>query len=176
MNSTRVPVGQDQKQHVEMARDIAKYFNKKYGFEDQEDEFMKHEYLNMSIYAFYNLLDFLKETAATDYEPLEEDWYALRDNVAKLKERLKNKYWDEIVYSDIEDMLYQVRHYSDVRFTESWIGTFYDFINNKQKILTMSYKEMRSYCKNLEFDGAGHEIHAPYVKAWEKRHKKEGGE
>jgi len=31
-NSKFVPVGQDQKQHVEMARDIAKYFNKKYGY------------------------------------------------------------------------------------------------------------------------------------------------
>ena len=145
-------------------------FNKKYGFEDQEDEFMKHEYLNMNIYAFYNLLDFLKEVASTDYNPLEIDWYALRDNVAKLRERLKNKYWDEIVYSDIEDMLYQVKHYSDVRFCESWIGTFYDFMNKEQKILTMDYKQMRDYCKTLEFDGAGHEVHASYVKAWEKRH------
>lgn len=31
-NSKYVPVGKDQKQHVEMARDIAKYFNKKYGY------------------------------------------------------------------------------------------------------------------------------------------------
>ena len=31
-NTKYVPVGQDQKQHVEMARDIAKYFNKKYGY------------------------------------------------------------------------------------------------------------------------------------------------
>ena len=31
-NSKFVPVGQDQKQHVEMARDIAKHFNKKYGY------------------------------------------------------------------------------------------------------------------------------------------------
>lgn len=31
-NTKFVPVGQDQKQHVEMARDIAKAFNKRYGF------------------------------------------------------------------------------------------------------------------------------------------------
>lgn len=30
-NTKYVPVGQDQKQHVEIARDIAQYFNKKYG-------------------------------------------------------------------------------------------------------------------------------------------------
>ena len=145
-------------------------FNKKYGFEDQEDECMKHEYLDMAIYAFYNLLDFLKEVAATDYEPLEEDWYALRDNVAKLRQRLKDKYWDEIVYSDVEDNLYRVKHYSDVHFVESWIGNFYDYINKEQKVLTMSYKEMRDYCDTLQFDSVGHEIHAPYVKAWDKRH------
>lgn len=31
-NTKKVPVGQDQKQHVEIARDIAKYFNKRYGY------------------------------------------------------------------------------------------------------------------------------------------------
>ena len=145
-------------------------FNKKYGFEDQEDEFMKHEYLNMTIYSFYNLLDFLKEVASTDYKPLEEDWYELRNNVAKLRKRLKEKYWDEIVYSDVEDMLYQVKHYSDCHFTESWIGTFYDYINKNVPILEMDYNKMIEYCKELEFDSVGHEIHSPQVVAWTKRH------
>lgn len=152
--------------------DYFEEFNKKYNFEDQEDEYMKHEFLNMAIYSFYNLLDFLKEVASTDYEPLEEDWYVLRDNVLKLKNRLKNKYWNEIVYSDIEDTLHQVKHYSDIHFVESWIGNFYDYINNDVEMLNMSYQEMREYCKTLEFDGVGHEIHAPYVKAWTARHNK----
>lgn len=156
--------------------DFFNEFNQTYGFEDSEDEFMKHEYLNMAIYAFYNLLDFLREVAATDYNPIEDDWYALRDNVAKLRERLKNKYWDEIVYSDIEDMLYHIKHYSDIRFTESWIGTFYDFMNKEQNILKMDYKQMREYCNSLEFDAVGHEIHAPYVIAWQKRHLKDSDE
>ena len=152
--------------------DFFEEFNKKHGFEDQEDEYMKHEVLNMTIYSFYNLLDFLKEVASTDYKPLEEDWYELINNVNKLRNRLKNKYWDEIIYSDIEDMLYNVKHYSDVHFTESWIGTFYDYINKDNKILKMNYNEMMEYCRTLEFDGVGHEIHSPQVKAWEKRHKK----
>ena len=145
-------------------------YNKKHGFVDQEDEFMKHEYLNMNVYAFYNLLDFIKEVASTDYDPLKDDWYTLRDNVAKLRKRLKDKYWDEIVYSDIEDMLYQVKHYSDCRFCECWFGTFYDYMNKGTDILKMSYKQMRKYCKELEFDGAGHEVHSPQVIAWKKRH------
>ncbi|MBO7696748.1 MAG: hypothetical protein J6T10_29325 [Methanobrevibacter sp.] len=151
--------------------DFFEAFNKKYKFEDEEDEFMKHEYLNMTIYSFYNLLDFLKEVASTDYKPLKEDWYELRNNVKKLRQRFKDKYYDEVVYSDIEDMLYQVRHFSDVRFTESWIGNFYDYMNNDVEILNYTYDEMIDYCKQLTFDQANHEIHAPYVDAWIKRHE-----
>lgn len=147
-------------------------FNKKYGFEDEEDEFMKHEYLNMTIYSFYNLLDFIKEVASTDYQPLEEDWYELRNNVKKLRNRLKEKYWDEIVYSDVEDMLYNIKHHTDARFTESWIGTFYDYMKKETNILSMDYKEMMEYAKTLKFDQANHEIHSPQVQAWIKRHKK----
>ena len=150
-------------------------FNKTYEFEDEQDEYMKHEYLNMAIYSFYNLLDFLKEVSSTDYKPVEEDWYMLRDNVAKLRNRLKSKYWDEIVYSDIEDMLYNVKNHSDCRFVESWIGNFYDYINCEDGIVmdifNMDYDAMMKYCKEeLKFDQANHEIHSPQVVAWERRH------
>lgn len=153
-------------------------YNKKHGFEDEEDEFMKHEYLNMTIYAFYNLLSFIKTVSMTDYKPLEDDWYALRDNVAKLRSRLKAKYWDEIVYSDIEDMLYQVHHHSDCHFTEPWFGTFYDYMDDDNvicnedgiSVFDLSYDQMMAYSKSLQFDGAHHEIHSKQVEAWNKRH------
>ena len=147
-------------------------YNKKHGFVDQEDEYMKHEYLNMAIYSYFNFLDFMKEVASTDYEPIEEDWYALRDNVRRLRQRLLDKYYDEIVFSDIEDMLHNVRHHSDCRTTESWLGTFYDYMNEELPQFSMSYDEMMKYCKSLVFDGAGHEIHSPQVIAWQKRHSK----
>lgn len=157
---------------------IIEYFmdyNKKHGIEEAEDEAMKHEVLNMTIYAFYNFLHFLREVAATDYNPLEVDWDALRINVKKLVTKLKTSFWDEIVYSDVEDMLYNVKHFSDIQFCESWLGTFYDFINKgfwwkKKNILELTYEEMREYCKTLEFDGAGHEVHSPQVQAWVRRH------
>ena len=145
-------------------------YNKKHGFEDQEDEFMKHEYLNMNIYAFYNLLDFVKTVSMTDYKPLEEDWYELRNNVKRLRERLKDKYWDEIINSDVEDMLYQVKHFSDCHFTECWFGTFYDYMNKGTNIFDMDYDAMMKYAKELQFDAAGHEIHSSQVVAWAKRH------
>lgn len=151
--------------------DFFEKYNKEHGFIDEEDEYMKHEHLNMAIYAFYNLLDFVKEVSSTDYKPVEEDWYALRDNVKRLRQRLKNKYWDEIVYSDVEDMLFNVKHNSDAHFVESWIGTFYDYMRKEHTLLSMSYAEMINYAKTLEFDGAQHEVHAPYVKAWVKRHE-----
>lgn len=158
--------------------DFFEKFNKDNGFEDQEDEFMKHEFLNMTIYSFYNLLDFIKTVSITDYKPLEDDWYALRDNVYKLRKRLKEKYWDEIVYSDIEDMLYQVKHFSDCHFTEPWFGNFYDYMNDKyiickingNSIFELSYNEMMKYAKTLQFDAAGHEIHSKQVEAWARRH------
>ena len=149
-------------------------YNHKYGFVDKEDEFMKHEYLNMCIYSFYNLLDFVKTVASRDYKPVEEDWYALRDNVKRLRQRLKDKYWDEIVYSDVEDMLYQVRHHSDCHFTECWFGNFYDYMKTEHKLLRMNYDSMMKYAKELEFDGVGHEIHSKQVVAWQERHKKKG--
>ena len=104
-----------------------------------------------------------------------------KESVALLKGKLKDVFWDEIVYSDVEDTLFQVKHYSDVHFCESWLGTFYDFINKgftikiggiKRDILEMTYDEMTKYCKTLEFDGVGHEMHSKQVKAWAKRHKK----
>ena len=154
-------------------------YNKKHGFADQEDEYMKHEYLNMTIYAFYNLLDFIKVVSMSDYKPIEDDWYALRDNVCKLRTRLKEKYWDEIVYSDVEDMMFNVRHHSDCHFTEPWFGTFYDYMENDNAIVDkkgtsvfdMDYKTMMKYAKSLEFDGAGHETHSKQVVAWMERHK-----
>ena len=151
-------------------------YNERHGIEDEEDEAMKQELLNMNIYAFYNLLDFLKEVASTDYNPLKEDWIALRDNIRDLRKKLKNMFWDEIVYSDIEDMLYDVKHYSDIRFCESWLGTFYDYMNigfkyKNTPILEMTYDQMKNYCKKLKFDEAGHEKHSPQVIAWNKRHK-----
>lgn len=156
-------------------------YNKKHNIEEEEDEAMKHEVLNMTIYAFYNLLDFLKEVASTDYKPLKEDWNILKKSVKLLKKKLVDVFWDEIVYSDVEDMLFTVKHYSDIHFCESWFGTFYDFIEKgfyikigsiRKDVLELSYDEMVQYCATLEFDSANHEIHSKQVKAWKKRHKK----
>jgi len=154
-------------------------FNKEHNIEEQEDEQMKMEVLNMTIYAYYNLLGFLREVGGTDYKPLKEDWDMLRDSVKLLKEKLSNLFWDEIVYSDIDDMLYNVKHNSDIHFCESWLGCFYDFMNKgfqvkidniKRDILDMTYDEMLKYCSKLAFDTFGHEIHSKQVKAWLKRH------
>ena len=67
-------------------------------------------------------------------------------------------------------MLYNVRHHSDCHFTECWFGTFYDYMEDDQPILNMTYDEMFKYAKSLQFDGAGHEIHSRQVEAWVKRH------
>ena len=80
-------------------------------------------------------------------------------------------YWDEIVPSDIIDMLYNIKNNSDIRFVESWIGSFENFVEKGHATLDMSFDEMKQYAASLEFDEANHEINAPYVKAWIARHE-----
>ena len=152
------------------------WYNKEHGIEEEQDEYMKHEVLNMMIYAWYNLLHFIKKVACDCYKPVEDDWNALRINVAAIKKKLKDVYWEEIVYNDVVDMLYEVRHHSDVNSCEPWQGTFFDFMNKGFKdhkgrdLLDISLKELLKYCDTLEFDVVGHEIHSPQVRAWIKRH------
>lgn len=158
--------------------DYFEEFNKKHNIDLEEDENLKHEVLNMNVYAFFNLLDFLKEVSLfkedrgemKKWDPKEEDWYELRNNVKRLRDRLKATWWDEIVYSDVDDMLFNVKHHSDVRFCEPWHGTFFDYMEEEWDVLSMSYDEMIEYARGLEFDGAGHEIHSKQVVAWMKRH------
>lgn len=149
--------------------DYCSNFNKKFGIEEEEDEGMKHEILNMNAYAFYNYLWFIKDLATDWKDCKEEYWIILRDSVNNLREKLKY-YWDEIVPSDIYDTLYCVKNLSDIRFVESWIGSFEDFITKGHETLEMNFDEIQKYALTLEFDGALHEVHAPYVLAWQKRH------
>lgn len=156
--------------------DFIKNFNSLYIKEDneywKEDESLKQEILNMNIYAFYNLLFFVKELSTGWKDCKEEYWNILRDSVSELRDKLLI-YWDEIVPSDIADMQYKVKHHSDCRCIESWIGSFESFIAHKHWLLTYSFKEVLEYSKTLKFDEANHEIHTPYVKAWERRRKTE---
>lgn len=159
--------------------DYMEYYNKKHKIVDKEDEIFKHRVLNMTIYGYFNLFDFLKTVGIGKYSdnpyiPLEEDWELLVHNVAKLRMRLL-KYYNEIQYADIEDQLYATRHMSDCRCCNVWEGSFYDFMDGKDNmmnILNMDYKAMMDYCKELKFDnGAVNEIHSKQAMAWNERHK-----
>lgn len=146
-------------------------FNKENNIVAEEDEYMKHEILNMTAYSFYNYLWFIRDLAIDweDCEPIY--WDTLKAAVNDLRTKLLI-YWDEIVPSDITDMLYAVKNCSDCRFVESWIGSFENWVVNGHETLEMSFEEILKYAKTLEFDGANHEIHSPYVQAWAKRHRK----
>lgn len=156
--------------------DYMERYNEKHKIVDKEDEIFKHRVLNMAIYGYFNLFDFLKTVSITSYIPLAEDWELLVHNVAKLRMRLL-KYYDEVQYADIEDQLYAVRHNSDCRCCNVWEGSFYDFMDGKDnmmKILNMDYNAMMEYCKGLKFDnGAVNEIHSKQAVAWSERHKTE---
>lgn len=140
-------------------------YNKDHNIEEKEDEAMKHRLLNMTIYSYFNLADFLKTIGISHqmnridnknpaYTPKEEDWYLLRDNCAKLRQHLL-KYYKEIQYADIEDELYKVRHMSDARVCNVWYATFYDYMDKPCKFFGMTYEEMMKYATKLEFDNGG---------------------
>lgn len=140
-------------------------YNKDHNIEEKEDEAMKHRLLNMTIYSYFNLADFLKTIGISHqmnkadnknpaYIPKEEDWYLLRDNCAKLRQHLL-KYYKEIQYADIEDELYKVRHMSDARVCNVWYATFYDYMDKPCKFFGMTYEEMMKYATKLEFDNGG---------------------
>lgn len=155
--------------------DYMENYNKKHKIVDKEDEIFKHRVLNMTIYGFFNLFDFLKTVGVGKYSdnpyiPIEEDWNLLVFNVKKLRERFL-KYYDEVQFADIEDQLYATRHMSDCRCCNVWEGSFYDFMDGKMMdILNMDYNAMMKYCKELEFDnGAINEIHSKQAIAFMNR-------
>lgn len=153
--------------------DFMKDFNSNYLPEEkkgEEDEILKHEILNMNIYAFYNFLWFMKDLSEGWEDCTTHDWKVLRNALCTLKQKLL-PYWAEIVPSDISDMLYKVKHHSDVRFIESWIGSFEDYIKKPTDLLLYSFDRLKEYCSKLKFDECNHEIHSSYVKAWKLRHK-----
>lgn len=163
--------------------EFMKGYNKKYGIEAKEDEAMKHRLLNMVIYSYFNLADFLKTVGYSHqinkidarnpaYNPKEEDWLLLRDNCSKLRAHLL-EYYKEIQYADIEDELYKVRHMSDARVCNVWFGTFYEYMEKPCKFFGMNYKEMMNYATKLEFDnGAINCVSSPQFKAFISRKEK----
>ena len=150
-------------------------YNKDHGIDNEEDEPMKHRILNMCIYSWFNLYDFiwtvgLSRKTEKEYIPLEEDWYLLRDNVKKLRDKLRI-YWDEIQDNDVICMIESIIHRSDCRVHNIWEGTFFDYINKGCRWFDYDYDTMMKEIKKLEFDGINC-FQSPKVKAWKKRHNK----
>lgn len=149
--------------------EIIKYmrdFTKPEEYSEQYKEEEKHELLNMNIYCFFNILDFIMNVASRSFAPTEEEWITLRDASQWLRTELV-KVYDEIVPCDIYDEFYRVHHMSDVHFVEPWID-FSDYIHNGFEFLNMNYDEMMEKAKSMDFDQAGHYKFAPYVVEWRK--------
>lgn len=148
-------------------------YNNEHGFDCEEDEKMKHKILNMTIYSWFNLYDFiwtigLSKRKEKQYKPLEEDWYLLRDNVKSLRDKLLI-YWPEIQDNDVIYMLEAVMHRSDCRIHNLWEGTFFDYMNNGCRWFDYDYKTMMKEVGKLGFDALNCSK-SPKVEAWKKRH------
>ncbi|MFZ2187086.1 MAG: tryptophan--tRNA ligase [Candidatus Moraniibacteriota bacterium] len=92
-----VPVGKDQMQHIELARDLAKRFNKRFGetFVIPEGKLSKEGALIMG------LDDPMKKMSKS--APSEYNYIALTDNAETVRKKIKKAVTDsgsEIVYSD----------------------------------------------------------------------------
>ena len=162
-----------------------KKYNEENGITQQEDEAFKHRLLNMVIYSYFNLADFLKTVsfsnkvhefnpqAPVGYKPLEQDWILLRDNCAALRKELLT-YYDEIQDQDVTDELFRVRHQSDCRCCNVWFGSFQEYMKEEHTILNMDYWAMLDYCSKLDWDnGAVNEIHSKQFTAFIARKNNE---
>lgn len=148
-------------------------YNKKHNVEPREDEIMKHKILNMAVYSWFNLYDFIwtvgsTRTSEKPYKPLKEDWDLLRDNVGSLRKKLLY-YWDEVQDNDVIDEIYKVMHRTDCKIRNIWEGTFFDYINNGCKWLDYDYETMLKETEKLDFDDMNCK-QSPKVKAWKARH------
>jgi len=92
-----VPVGEDQKQHVELARDLAKRFNQKFGETFIVPKaFIKEE--GMRVMGLDNPEKKMSKSAASEY-----NYISLLDDEETVKRKIKKAVTDsgsEIIYSD----------------------------------------------------------------------------
>lgn len=159
-------------------------YNKTHNIEASESEAMKHRLLNMCVYSFYNIFDFIKTVSVSHkmhgldsknpaYIPKEEDWYLLRDNCAKLRSHLL-KYWKELQYDDVVDELYKVHHMSDARVCNVWECNFFEYMDKPIKLFKMDYDQMMRYARSLDWDnGAINCTSSQQYIAFIKRHNGE---
>ena len=150
-------------------------YNKEHNIQIEQDEFMKHRLLNMSLYSFFNLYDFVWTVGQTkntnnSYKPIEQDWYLLRDNVKKLRNRLLDTYYEEIQDNDIVNEYWAVINRSDAHIHNTFEGNFFDFMKEEPRWLSYDYNTMMIEATKLDFDGVNC-LQSKQVKAFEKRHK-----
>jgi Glycosyltransferases involved in cell wall biogenesis len=150
-----------------------KWYNEYYNLTSSDkDEEMKYEILNITAYTFHSYTRWLYDMAngwKDDPKCVEKDWERLKNNLRDMRKELRI-YWNEICPSDIHDIMYGIKHNSDIQFVEPFICSFNEWVTKGHKTDKMSFDEIREYCSGLKFDEAKHEINTSYVKAWVKRH------
>lgn len=161
--------------------DFMSKYNKDHNLDESQDEAMKRRLLNMNIYAFFNLYDFIwtvgaskdypinDEDKRTPYKPVEQDWYLLRDNVKLLRQKLLDIYYDEIQDNDIVNEYWMVLNRSDARIHNTFEGSFFDYMKVPPRWFDYDYNKMIEEAHKLTFDGCNC-LQSKQVEAWKKRH------
>ena len=138
-----VPIGQDQKQHLELTRDIAERFNAKYG----ETFVIPEGYMSKNAAKIMSLTDPLKKMSKSDDNP--KSYISMLDDINVAKKKIKSAVTD----SDME-----VRFDKEAKPGISNLLTIDSAIENKEikdieaEFKGKTYAEFKEYVANVVAD------------------------
>ena len=138
-----VPIGQDQKQHLELTRDIAERFNAKYG----ETFVIPEGYMSKNAAKIMSLTDPLKKMSKSDDNP--KSYISMLDDINVAKKKIKSAVTD----SDME-----VRFDKEAKPGISNLLTIASAIENKEikdieaEFKGKTYAEFKEYVANVVAD------------------------
>jgi tryptophanyl-tRNA synthetase len=159
--ATHVPVGADQRQHVEMARDVADYMNKKYNTKFVIPEIIIHEECNRIM----DLRDPTKKMSKSNEDA--KGTIFITDTNEIIINKIKNSVTDSLMMPDnIRDIsksrpgiynlctIYKVLKKCDFSFIEKTFGggNISDFKHNLSELIIETIEPIRNFMENTSND------------------------
>ena len=122
-------------------------------FGQEQQVQIRRKVLNMTMYAYFTLLSFIRHVASTDWVPERKDWYTLQSACINLN-KILIEYYDTYTYTEKIEEYYIVKNMTDVQFTEPWVD-FDTYVEGGCREMLWSYDNLLA-CKNsYHFNEAG---------------------
>ena len=83
-------------------------------------------------------------------QTIRTDWYLLRDNIKKLRQKLLDIYYDEIQDNDIVNEYWGVLNRSDARIHNTFEGNFFDYMKETPRWFDYDYDQMIEEAHKLQ--------------------------